>query len=390
MAQNELDKLLTEAVQAFHRAVDARLRGKLPEARAGFLSAAEKLMQAAGLSKGELRDNRKRLANELLSEAKAIKLPPAPIKAPSTTASTPASTRVEGAKTPTTGDDEQANSWLVREKPSTRFDDIAGLEQVKEQIRLKLLYPFSHPELADQYNIRAGGGILLYGPPGTGKTMIARAIAGEIDAAFFAIKPSEIMSQWVGIAEQNISRLFVEAQNYPLSVVFIDELESLAPKRRSSGSTVMVRVVPQLLAELDGFEKRQNPMLFVGATNEPWSIDPAILRPGRLDRLIYVPPPDPPARRKILELNLKQAPLGEDIDLDAVSARTESFSGADMAALAQRVRERVFSEVVVSGAQRALSMADFDAVLEEMGPSVQPEELKLYADYEAKMRKKLG
>jgi SpoVK/Ycf46/Vps4 family AAA+-type ATPase len=246
------------------------------------------------------------------------------------------------------------------------------------------LYPFQNPEIARQYGIRGGGGILLYGPPGTGKTMIARAVAGEIEAAFFSIKPSEVMNQWVGLSEQNIGRLFAEADRYPLSVIFIDEIESLAPKRRGQGSTIMQRVVPQILAELDGFEKRKNTLLFIGATNEPWALDPALLRPGRLDRLVYVSPPDLPARRKILELNLKNVALGEDMDFDTVAIRADRFSGADMAALAQRVREKVFTEAVRSGATRPLGLADFEAVLADMRPSVQPEDLKLYEAFAQK------
>jgi transitional endoplasmic reticulum ATPase len=281
------------------------------------------------------------------------------------------------------GDDEQAAAWLVREKPNVKFADIAGLEQVKEQIRLRLLYPFTHPDIAAQYGVKAGGGILLYGPPGTGKTLIARAVAGEMEAAFFAIKPSEIMSQWVGVAEQNLARLFAEAQSYPLSVVFVDEIESLAPKRRSNQSTVMARVVPQLLAELDGFEKRLNPLLLVGATNEPWSLDSAVLRPGRLDRLIYVPPPDLPARRRILELNLKDAPLAQEVSLDEIAAHTELFSGADMAALAQRARESAFCEAVHTGVPRPVSAEDFRQELASMRPSIPLKDLRLFEQFAA-------
>jgi transitional endoplasmic reticulum ATPase len=367
----KLENLLEDATHEFRDGLAARERGDNPAAREHLLQAAEKLFEAAAASTGKLRDARKRQAQEVYREAHAI-----PIYA-----SSPAR-----ASTPplTIGSDEQAGSWLIHEKPSVRFADIAGLEEVKEQIRLKLLYPFTHRDIAETYGIQAGGGILLYGPPGTGKTMIARAVAGEIDAAFFAIKPSEIMSQWVGVAEQNLQRLFAEAQNYPVSVIFVDEMESLAPKRRSQQSTVMARVVPQLLAELDGFEKRRNPLLLIGATNEPWAIDSAILRPGRLDRLIYVPPPDPQARQKILELNLKDIPLAEDVFLDRVAERCERFSGADMAALARRARERVFSEAVRTGDARPLAAADFDAVLAEMRSSINIKDLRLFEEFTVK------
>jgi len=369
MAAEGIEKLLAEAARDFRAGAEAKARGDNAPARQYFLQAAEKLMLAAGRSQGRLRETRKRLAEELLTEAQALKHAP-----PKTAAGT-------HGRPISIGDDEQAASWLVQERPNVTFADVAGLEEVKEQIRLKLLYPFTHPEYAQQYGIKPGGGILLFGPPGTGKTLIARAVAGEMQAAFFAIKPSEIMSQWVGVAEQNFARLFAEANNYPVSVIFIDELEALAPKRRTSISTVMQRVVPQLLAELDGFDKRENALLFIGATNEPWAIDRAVLRPGRLDRLIYVPPPDLPARQRILELNLKNAPLAPDVSLAALAVRAEGFSGADMTSLAQRAREHVFFDAIQHGVARQIHAEDFQNVLSEMNPSISTQDLQLFEKF---------
>lgn len=371
MTSATLEKLLEGATRDFRAGAEKKARGENEAARRLFLQAAEKLMLAAAQSQGRLRATRKQLAAELMAEAHALKFAPRKIAAPTT------------AKPRALGDDEQAASWLVQERPDITFADVAGLEEVKEQIRLKLLYPFTHPELAEQYGIQPGGGILLYGPPGTGKTLIARAVAGEIEAAFFAIKPSEIMSQWVGVAEQNFARLFAEANTYPVSVVFIDELEALAPKRRISISTVMQRVVPQLLAELDGFDKRENALLFIGATNEPWAIDVAVLRPGRLDRLIYVPPPDLPARQRILELNLRDAPLAPGISLETIASQAEGFSGADMAALANRARERVFFEAIHNGNARSMTHADFEAVLADMHSSIDAKDLDMFVRFSA-------
>lgn len=367
---NELAQILDQATRAFQAGVAARSQGDTEAARYHYLRASEQLFLAAQRSHGRLRDSRKDLAQKLLAEADALKI-------------TPQRSPARSLPAISVGDDAQADTWLVRERPNVSFDDIAGLEEVKEQIRLKLLYPFTHRETAIHYGIQPGGGILLYGPPGTGKTLIARAVAGEIEAAFFAIKPSEVMSQWVGVAEQNLARLFSEASAYERSVIFIDELESLSPKRRSSQSTVMARVVPQLLAELDGFHKRENALLMIGATNEPWAIDSAILRPGRLDRLIYVPPPDLPARQKILELNLKDAPLADTVNLADYAARTANFSGADMAAVAQRVRERVFSQAVHQGIERPIQPQDFEAVLGEMRPSIPLADLRLFEQFAA-------
>lgn len=370
---NELAHHLDQARREFLSATAERARGNLAAAHTRLLKAAEHLLKAARLSRGRLRQSRLTLAQDLLNEAEALKA--MPTRVPPTANS--------GVTNPpiSIGDDQQATEWLVQERPQVTFEDVAGLDEVKEQIRLKLLYPFTHPEMANQYNIRPGGGILLYGPPGTGKTLMARAVAGEIQAAFYAIKPSEIMSQWVGVAEQNVARLFAEAGQNPLSVIFIDELEALAPRRRSNQSTVMARVVPQVLAELDGFEKHRNPILMIGATNEPWSIDSAVLRPGRLDRLIYIPPPDFLARRKILELNLRQVPVSEDVSLDDIADRTQGFSGADMASLAQRTREWVFTEAVHEGHARPLEMNDFWEVLNQMHPSIPEKELRMFEKF---------
>ena len=167
-----------------------------------------------------------------------------------------------------------ASDWIVKDKPTIGFDDIAGLDDVKEEIRLKMIYPFAHPELAKKYGISTGGGILLYGPPGTGKTMIARAVAREIDAAFFLVSPAQLMSKWVGEAEQNVQKLFEAAKAEDASVIFLDETEALVPKRKSGGSTVMQRVVPQILQELEGFDRNSDrALLFIGATNRPLLLD---------------------------------------------------------------------------------------------------------------------
>ena len=156
---------------------------------------------------------------------------------------------------------------------------MAGLDGVKQDIRLKMIYPFEHADLAAKFDIRPGGGVLLYGPPGTGKTMLAKATAGEIDAAFFRISPADILSKWVGEAEQNIKKLFDAAAAEKRSIIFIDEIEALVPARRDEGSSVMQRVVPQILQGMEGFDKKSGqPILFMGATNCPWQLDPAVLR----------------------------------------------------------------------------------------------------------------
>lgn len=274
-----------------------------------------------------------------------------------------------------------AADWLVLERPNVRFDDVAGLADVKQQIRLKLIYPFTHPEEARRFGVRSGGGILLYGPPGTGKTLIAKAIAGELDAAFFTVKPSEIMSKWVGEAEQNVAALFDAARGYERAIIFIDEVESLLP-RRGGNSTVMNRVVPQFLAELDGMAGKHPGLLLIGATNVPWMIDDAALRPGRFDEKVYVPLPDLAARQRILELNLKDRPLAPDVDLPALAERLAGYSGADIVHVCRRACERPFLEAVTVGTRREVGVGDFEVVMGEVKASVNARELKKYEQWQ--------
>ena len=285
------------------------------------------------------------------------------------------------------GKGEDARDFIPVERPTIRFQDIAGLEDVKEEIRLKMIYPFTHREAAERYRIRRGGGVLLYGPPGTGKTLMARAVAGEIDAAFFTVKPSEIMSKWVGDSEQNVEKLFATARSHERSIVFIDEIEALIPARREAqGGGIMTRLVPQILAELEGFDTAgKNPLLFIGATNEPWSLDPAVLRPGRFDEKVYVGLPDWPARRKMFELYLKGRPLAQDVDLDYLADLTEGWSGADLKNLCEKAAAEVFLRAVRAGSGAGdglpIGLRDLEGILEQTRPSVSARDLERFESY---------
>jgi transitional endoplasmic reticulum ATPase len=275
-----------------------------------------------------------------------------------------------------------ASDWVVREKPTVRFADIAGLDDVKEEIYLKMIYPFQHPELAQRYGIDVGGGLLLYGPPGTGKTMIAKAVACELDATMFVITPAQLMSKWVGEAEQNVRKLFDAAKAEPRSIIFIDEVEALVPRRRSSDSTVMQRVVPQILQELEGFDRKAGrALLFMGATNEPWSLDAAMLRPGRLDAKIYVPLPDAAARFRLFEIYLGKRPLDDDLDFAGLVEQSDGYSGADIKAICERAARRPFLESVGGGAPRSINMADLVAVIATTPPSVSRKECLKYEQW---------
>jgi transitional endoplasmic reticulum ATPase len=279
-------------------------------------------------------------------------------------------------------DESQAADWIVREKPTITFEDIAGLEDVKQEIYLKMIYPFSHADLARHYGIDVGGGLLLYGPPGTGKTMIAKAVAHEVDATIFVVSPAQLMSKWVGEAEQNVRKLFSAAKAEPRSVIFIDEIEALVPARRSSDSTVMQRVVPQILQELEGFDRKEGRgLLFMGATNEPWSLDPAVMRPGRFDARVYVPLPDAAARFRLFEIHLGRRPLGDDVDLAELAERSAGYSGADIKAICARAASRKFIEALDGAPPAPITQADLLAVLATTPPSVSSRDVAKYEQW---------
>jgi len=210
--------------------------------------------------------------------------------------------------------------------------------------------------------------------------MIARAIACELDATFMSVKCSDIMSKWVGSAEKHIRELFATARNCPRCVVFMDETESIVAKR-GSGSTVMNRVIPEFLGQVDGLEKRENMLLLLGATNRPWDMDKAALRPGRFDELIYVPLPDEEARLKMLEINFKDVPKYEDIDLSELASRLAGYSGADIKGFAEAATDYPYQRQIETGEEQIVTTDDVEKALQRVRPSVDAKMLARYEKY---------
>jgi transitional endoplasmic reticulum ATPase len=361
------------------KGLDARRAGQWESARIYLLEAARAMLELSKSAQGEeLKNARRETAQKLLELAKDCdqakrekRSQPARLGRPET-----AQREKEGGPS--------AEQWIVKEKPKLRFADVAGLEEVKEDIRLRMIYPFEHPELAERFDIKPGGGVLLYGPPGTGKTILAKATAGEINATFFRISAADILSKWVGEAEQNVKKLFDAAAGEERAIIFIDEIEALIPARRDEGSSVMQRVVPQILQAMEGFdEKEGQPVLFMGATNVPWQLDPAVLRPGRFDEKVYIPLPDLKARQKMLEIYLGKRPLAADIDLESLAERLAGYSGADIKYLCDRSAVVPFMRSVSSGEEGEITRAIFEDVIRATPPSVNAEVLKRFEEWSA-------
>ena len=266
---------------------------------------------------------------------------------------------------------------VMVEVPNIGWDDVGGLDEARDKLREGVELPLKHPAAFRRLGIRPARGFLLYGPPGTGKTLLAKAAARESEANFIATKSSDLLSKWYGESEQQIARLFARARQVAPTVIFIDELDSLVPVRGGGMGEPQVteRVVNQILSEMDGLEELNNVVL-IGATNRPNLIDPALLRPGRFDELIYVGPPDTAGRRRILAIHTKAMPLAKDVDLEDLARRTENFTGADLEDLVRRAGLTALRRDLDKG---NVTMADFESALAETRASVTEEMLADYA-----------
>jgi len=266
---------------------------------------------------------------------------------------------------------------VMVQMPNIGWDDIGGLDQSRDKLREGVELPLKHPEAFRRLGIRPAKGFLLYGPPGTGKTLLAKATARESEANFIATKSSDLLSKWYGESEQQIARLFARARQVAPTVIFIDELDSLVPARGGGLGEPQVteRVVNTILAEMDGLEELNN-VVVIGATNRPNLIDPALLRPGRFDELIYVGTPDTAGRRRILAIHTKDMPLAKDVDLESIARRTDRFTGADLEDLVRRAGLTALRRGLDSA---QVTMADFESALSETRASVTEEMLADYA-----------
>jgi len=254
------------------------------------------------------------------------------------------------------------------ERPGVTFADVGGMDALKEEIGLKIIHPIRHPEIYRAYGKAIGGGILMYGPPGCGKTHLARATAGEVEAEFISVGVSDVLDMWIGQSERNLADLFAQARREAPCVLFFDEVDALASKRSDFRTSAGRPLINQFLSELDGIDAVNDGVLVLAATNAPWHLDPAFRRPGRFDRVLFVPPPDGPARAAILRI-LTQGKPAERLDLEKVAKKAEGFSGADLKAVVDLAVEGKLRDAIRTGRPQPITTGDLLDSLKGVRPS---------------------
>jgi SpoVK/Ycf46/Vps4 family AAA+-type ATPase len=269
----------------------------------------------------------------------------------------------------TGADPVTASEWtshLEVERPDVSFADVAGLTDVKKQIELRIIAPFKNPAIFQAFKRKAGGGILMFGPPGCGKTFLARATAGEVGARFVTVGVHDMVDRYWGESEKMVHALFREARALSPTVLFFDEFDALGASRGKSESQFWRTLVAQLLQEMDGVDGPNQDVLAIAATNLPWNIDPAFRRPGRFDRVVFIPPPDEAGRAEILARKLRTLPGGEAIPAGKLAAKTPLMTGADLVALCDRATEHALSRSLDSGRVEPVTLADVERELAGM------------------------
>jgi ATP-dependent 26S proteasome regulatory subunit len=266
------------------------------------------------------------------------------------------------------GRSEAGGASAEIERPRVTFRDIGGMEALKEEIRLKIIYPLQHAELYRAYGKNAGGGLLMYGPPGCGKTHLARATAGEIEASFLAIGINDVLDMWIGNSERNLHELFEQARQSTPCVLFFDEVDALGARRSDMQHSAGRHLINQFLAEMDGVQSRNEGVLILAATNAPWHVDPAFRRPGRFDRVLFVAPPDLAARAEILRILCRGKPA-KTIEFEQVAKKADQFSGADLKAVVDLAIESKLQDALRTGTPQPLTTGDLIAAAGRVKPT---------------------
>jgi transitional endoplasmic reticulum ATPase len=297
------------------------------------------------------------------------------------------------------------------EIPNVKWEDIGGLEETKRELQEMVRYPIEHRHLFERFGMQASRGVLFYGPPGCGKTLMAKAIANECGANFISVKGPELLNMWFGGSEANVRNLFDKARAASPCILFFDEMDSIARARGAGGaggsSETSDRVINQILSEIDGMGSGKT-LFIIGATNRPDILDPGIMRPGRLDQLIYIPLPDVESRISIFKANLRKSPIGDDLKLEQLAEVTEGFSGADITEICQRAAKNAIRDSITAQVERqkrveageltqeeadalpdpvpAITRAHFEASMGKARRSVTPDIIKQYDDFTKKTK----
>ena len=268
-----------------------------------------------------------------------------------------------------TSDSEMRRLLEPEPDPPVRFADVGGLDDVRQRIHRKIILPFAKPSLFARFKRRVGGGILLYGPPGCGKTLLARATAGECGASFHNVSIADVLDMYIGESERKLHEVFELARSNTPAVLFFDEVEALGGKRQYARESTASKLVSQFLAEMDGFAQDMKGVLVLAATNVPWAVDPAFRRPGRFDRVQFIPPPDRPARKAILDILLAQRPLDSNLDVTPLAEATGGFSGADLRELVETAVDYAIEASLDAGSEVPVQAAHLRAALDEVKPT---------------------
>jgi len=279
--------------------------------------------------------------------------------------------RVKGGRPePADAEEEDAYDSRFLQKPAINFSDVGGMDAVKKEIELKIIKPLMHPELYKAYGKKIGGGILLYGPPGCGKTFLAKATAGQVNAKFISVGLNDILDMWIGNSEKNLHEIFELARYNTPCILFIDEIDALGASRSDMKQSAGRHLINQFLQELDGIDTSNEGMLIIGATNTPWNLDPAFRRPGRFDRIVFVPPPDETTRESILQLKLKNKPT-DSIDYAQLAKKTEHYSGADIDAIIDIAIELKLESSFTDGIPKPIETKDLLSAVKKHKASTQ-------------------
>jgi len=366
MTNGKASQFLGEAKAYATKAREAEEKDKdFKRARDLYLRAAEAFLEA---SKASSDPQEKKLREDLAETFLAKSQSMGPQKGGSSGGSSGGS---QGGSSGSSGGDE-GKDIIPIERPTTNFNDVGGLDGVKEEIRKAIVYPFQHPELYEMYGKKAGEGILLYGPPGCGKTFIVRAAAGEIGIAFLTMKVSDVMSKWLGESEQNIKSAFNSAGKNAPAILFFDEIDAIGGRRDEDQQSAGKRIVNEMLVEMDGVEGPRDKVLIMAGTNAPWDVDPALRRPGRFSKLILVPPPDQESRKQIFKISCKKKPLDPSVDFDDLAKRTDGYSSADISQICGEAADIPLAEAISGKPPRKIAQPDFYEVLKKRSSSITP------------------